>query len=144
MAIESDITKKLQQAEFQFQPTKKLNDIPDEYYPNVITEDGELLNYITGNDIEAADALFEVVERTVAVREYIIQKDLTKKYSITLILLLNQYKKLKKEIRQIVNQHFSLLILKKGIRVIIKGAILSHFLKLVFFYLKANFIFSRQ
>lgn len=111
MAIESDITKKLHQAEFHFLSSKKLPDIPDEYYPNVITEDGELLIYITGNNIEADD-LFEAVGRTVALREYIIQNNLTKKYSVTLIILLNQYKMLKKEIRQILNQRLPLLILE--------------------------------
>ena len=113
MAIESDITKKLHQAEFHFVSSNKLSDIPDEYYPNVITEDNELLIYITGGNGDVdADDLFEAVGRTVALREYIIQNNLTKKYSVTLIILLNQYKKLKKEIRKILNHRIPLLILE--------------------------------
>ncbi len=111
MASKTEITKKLHQAEFQFDLNPKSEDIPEEYYPNVITKDGELLIYITDEENDS-DALFEAVGRTVALREYLTQNKLNKKYSVTLIILLEQYKKLKKEIRQILNQRIPLIILE--------------------------------
>lgn len=111
MAIKNDMVKKLHQAEFQFDTPPKSEDIPKEYYPNVITRDGELLIYITDLD-ESSEGLFEAVGRTVALREYLNQNNLTRKYSVTLVILLEQYKKLKKEIRQILNQRIPLIILE--------------------------------
>ena len=104
------IAQQLNKLLFKVLNTSTLPDIPQDFLPDLIAQDGQLFILLANNQ-QLIDSLFEAVGRTRMLRQYLIDHSLTQKYDVTLVLTGNQFRQLQKEVRQILSQQVPLLIL---------------------------------
>ncbi|MFX0094809.1 MAG: hypothetical protein ACFFBD_23940 [Candidatus Hodarchaeota archaeon] len=106
----NSIAQQLNKVLFKVLDTPTLPDIPRDFLPDLITQEGQLFILLTNNQ-SLTDSLFEAVGRIKMLRQYLVDGSLTHKYDVTMVLTGDQFRQLQKELRQILPPYVPLLIL---------------------------------